>query len=137
MIFIINFIIDHLRCITVGLILIIFSFINFQSYKIKNVIFKTFLLGLMFWVVRFTSISIPISLHFYHLFLTKFTIFLILLLFTLKKIHQHPLKLHKFYIIIILLITNFILDSIITCRFDSTIFSQPFYYLTLLPIFLI
>jgi hypothetical protein len=136
-IFIINFIIGHLHCVTVGLILMLFSFINLRSYKIKNIIIKTFLFSFMFWMVRFASISIPVSLHFYHLFLTKFTIFLILLLFILKKFHQHPLKLSKFYIIIIFLLTNFILDLAITYRFDSTIFSQPFFYLTLLPILLI
>jgi hypothetical protein len=135
-IFISNLIIGHHRCITVGLSLIVFSFINSQIPKIKDLTLKIFLLSILYWIVRFTSVSIPTSLNFYDFSITKLVILLILVLFLFKLFAHHRLN-HQFVVISIFLVTNFILDFLITYRFDPTIFLEPFFYLTLLPILLI
>lgn len=135
-IFISNFIIGHLRCTTVGLCIMFLSLLNYQSHKIRLALPKAFLLSVMFWIIRFSLISIPTALHFYDFLATKLTIFLILTIFFLKTFPHHPLKLYKLHVITIFLSTIFMLDLIITYQFDSIFFKESFYYLTLFPIIL-
>lgn len=136
-IFISNFIIGLFRYTIVGIFLILFSFLNFQSHKTRLVLPKAFLLSTMFWIIRFSLISISTVLNFYEYLPTKFIIFLILTLFFIKNFPHHPLKLYKLHVLVIFLATNFLLDLMIVFRFDSTFFIQPFSYITLFPIILI
>lgn len=136
-VFISNLIINHLRCTAVGIGIMILGFLTHQIKKTRLVLPKAFLLSIMFWIIRFSLISIPIALNFYQFVPTKIAIFIILCLFFVKNFPHHPLKFYKFHVFIVFLCTNFFLDLIITRQFDPDYFRQLFYYISLLPIFLI
>lgn len=131
---IINLYINHLRCSIVGIGIISFSHLNKITPKIKSISFKILSISILFWLLRFTLISIPTVFNFYNYLLTKIAILIILLLFFLKKIPSSLSISQKNHFFLIFVSSNLFLDLIITHYFDSTIFRQTFTYLSLIPI---
>lgn len=136
-IFISDLIVGHPRCTVVGLSLMFLSLINHKYRQIRLVIPRIFLFSIMFWIIRFSLISISTVLNFYYFVPVKFSIFTILFFFFIRKLFHHPFYLYKPQVLILFLVVNFFLDLIITYRFDHYLFIDPFFYITMLPVVLI
>lgn len=126
--------IRHVRCMTVGVILMVLSVMIFMMKNKggkKNIIRSAAIYGLVFWMIMFVIVSIMLAFQIYHYPAAKAAILAVsgLLAYLFTRRTEPEKMMGAAFIGAVFAAIGLLLDAIITSRFDPQVFSSIYLWI--------